>query len=76
MSQLKQILRLLQQSYPLKAIQRQTGVARNTIKGYIRNLESKEISIENALTLDDLQLDQLLRATGHITLRRTGLIDQ
>lgn len=62
MSQLKQILRLLQQSYPLKAIQRQTGVARNTIKGYIRNLESKEITIENALTLDDLQLDQLLRA--------------
>lgn len=61
MSQLKQILRLLSQSYPLKAIQRQSGVSRNTVKGYIRTLEAKGISIENAIQLEDKELDYLLR---------------
>jgi transposase len=62
MSQLKQILRLLSQSYPLKAIQRQSGVSRNTIKGYIRTLEAKGLSIENAMMLEEHQLDHLLRS--------------
>ncbi len=61
MSQLKQILRLISQSYKLKAISRQMGVARNTIKGYLRNLESKGISLEEALSLEDPQLEHLLR---------------
>lgn len=62
MSQLKQILRLISQSYKLKAIVRQTGVSRNTIKSYMRILQSKEISIEDALKLGDPQLDHLLRS--------------
>ncbi len=62
MSQLKQILRLISQSHKLKAIVRQTGVSRNTIKSYLRILQSKEISIEDALKLEDPELDHLLRS--------------
>src|SRR5574338_255766 len=61
MSQLKQILRLISQSHKLKAIVRQTGVSRNTIKSYLRILQIKEISIEDALKLEDPELDHLLR---------------
>jgi len=61
MSQLKQILRLISQSYKLKAIVRQTGVSRNTIKSYLRVLQGKELSIEDALKLEDPQLEYLLR---------------
>lgn len=62
MSQLKQILRLISQSHGLKTIVRQTGVSRNTIKSYLRILQGKEISIEEALKLEDPQLSHLLRS--------------
>ena len=62
MSQLKHILRLISQSHGLKTIVRQTGVSRNTIKSYLRILQGKEISIEEALKLEDPQLSHLLRS--------------
>lgn len=70
MSQLKQILRLISQSHKLKAIVRQTGVSRNTIKSYLRILQSKEISFEDALKMEDPVLDHLLRSPSKYEAQR------
>jgi transposase len=62
MSQLKQVLRLLSLGYSIKGIVRETGVSRNTIKGYRGMIESKQINIEEALKMEELQLEQFLRS--------------
>ena len=62
MSQLKQILRLLSQGYSIKGIVRQTSVARNTIKGYLRTIEAGNINIEEILKMEDLRVAHLLHA--------------
>jgi len=59
MSQLKQIIRLLSQGYSLKGIVRETGVARNTIKGYLRTIEAGNIPMEEILNMDDLLVAHL-----------------
>jgi transposase len=60
MSQLKQIIRLLSQGYSLKGIVRETGVARNTIKSYLRTIEAGNITMEEILKMDDLLVAHLL----------------
>lgn len=62
MSQLKQILRFLSQGYSLKGIVRETGVARNTIKGYLRTIKVREINLEEILTMEDLRVEHLLHS--------------
>ena len=62
MSQLKQILRLLSQGYSLKGIVRETGVARNTIKGYLRAIKARAINLEEVLIMEDLRVEHLLHA--------------
>lgn len=59
MSQLKQIIRLLSQGYSLKGIVRETGVARNTIKSYLRTIEAGTIHMEEILNMDDLRVAHL-----------------
>lgn len=62
MSQLKQIIILLSQGHPIKGIARETGVSRNTIKGYLQTITSQNLSITDAIKLDTVQLEYLLRA--------------
>lgn len=70
MSQLKQILRLSSQGYSLKGIVRETGVARNTVKGYLRTIKTREINLEELLAMEDLQVEQLLFAPLKIEKQR------
>jgi transposase len=60
MSQLKQIIRLLTQGYSLKRTVRETGVARNTIKCYLRAIKTYNIPIEEILDMDDQMATHLL----------------
>ncbi len=62
MSQLKQILRLLSQGHSLKGITRQTGVARNTVKVYLRTIKAREINLDEILNMEDLRVEHLLHA--------------
>ncbi len=62
MSQLKQILRLFSQGVPIKGIARETGISRNTIKGYFRTIKSRELNLEDLLGLEDLRIEHVLRA--------------
>lgn len=62
MSQLKQVLRLHLQGYPIKRIVRETGLSRNTIRGYLRNIKSVFPDMEDALNQDDFQMEYLLRS--------------
>jgi len=62
MSQLKQIMRLLSQGHSIKGIARETGVARNTIKGYLRTIQSREINLDELLNMEDVRLEHLLHA--------------
>lgn len=70
MSQLKQILRLKSQGYSLKGIVRETGVARNTIKEYLRTINAREINLEDLLAMEDLQVEHLLFAPLKIEKQR------
>lgn len=70
MSQLKQVLRLIDLQHPLKSIARESGVSRNTLKNYLRILEHKQISIDDALLLDDVALDHLLRSPHKQEVKR------
>lgn len=62
MSQFKQVLRLYSQGQKIKAIVRETGVSRTTIKGYLRTIDSRALDIEELLRLEDLQIAHLLHA--------------
>jgi len=62
MSQFKQIIRLVSQGQKIKAIVRETGISRNTIKGYLRTINSRELNMEELLQMEDLQIEHLLHS--------------
>ncbi len=62
MSQLKQILLLFAQGHSIKGIVRETGISRNTVKGYLRAIKSREINLDEAINMEDLRVEHLLRA--------------
>ena len=63
MSQLKQILQFIAQGYSLKRIASETSTSRNTIKGYLRAIKSREINLEETLKLEDPVIEQCLRGS-------------
>lgn len=70
MSKLKQILLLLSQGHSLKGIVRQTGVSRNTIKGYIKTLQDVNMSIDDVLGLEHPEMEHLLSAPVRLEKER------
>jgi len=46
--QLKQILKLKQDGFSIKAIARHTGIARNTVKKYLSKIDAEEVSLSAA----------------------------
>lgn len=70
MSQLKQILLLFTQGYSNKGIARETGVSRNTIKGYLRAIQFRNINVEDVLHMENPQAEHLLCATVRIEKQR------
>ena len=57
MSQIKQVLRLLQKGYKLKPLSRELSISRNTIKTYLKKIADNKWSIDALLQLEDEQLD-------------------
>lgn len=59
MSNIKQMLLLLQASKGIKTIASITGISRNTIKSYKVRLEKMDASIDDLLLLDDPVLESV-----------------
>lgn len=62
MSQFKQILRLFSQGQKIKAIVRETGISRTTIKRYLRIINSRELNLEDLLQMEELRIEHLLQS--------------
>ena len=60
MSSLKQILMLLKNGTPLKETARQVGVSKNTVKKYRSAIQSKGLSYEGLLSMEDHQAEGVL----------------
>ena len=61
MNVLKQVIRLRCQHTPIKTIVRALGVARNTVKSYIREIEKRELSYSELLGMEDEVLEALFK---------------
>lgn len=62
MSQVKQLLRLLQSGKGNKTIAKDLGVSKNTVKSYIGRVKSTQMSIETLLAMEDPVLEAKLLA--------------
>lgn len=64
MSTLKQIILLYSQKTSVKQIVRITGISRNTVRQYIRQVEDSPELLENLLKLEDAALESVLFGKG------------
>lgn len=62
MTHFKQILRLFSQGQKIKAIVRETGISRTTIKRYLRIIKDRELNLEELLLMEDLRIEHLLNS--------------
>jgi transposase len=62
MSLIKQLLRMHQQGCKIKAISRQLGVSRNTVRNYLNRVEDSNWSVDELLALDDPVLESRFHA--------------
>jgi transposase len=60
MSKVKQILRLRSNGVALQTIAKAVGIARNTVKKYLRLIEVKQLDYQDLLSMQDEQLEALL----------------
>ena len=62
MSQIKQIIRLHQQGIGKKAIARQLGISKNTVKAYLQKIEEGKLDSTSLLMLEEPVLEARLFA--------------
>ncbi|WP_028071698.1 IS21 family transposase, partial [Sphingobacterium thalpophilum] len=62
MSQIKQLIRLKQQGYAIKAIARCLSLSKNTVKTYLFKIGQAKLNMNELLELEDPILDGLLNA--------------
>lgn len=62
MGQIKQLLRLHGQGHGKKAIARELGMSKNTVKAYLQKIETGEFCIDSLLSLDEPVLEAKLFA--------------
>lgn len=62
MSQIKQLIRLHQQSKPVKFIARNLSMSKNTVKAYIQKIALTQKAVGDLLALDDPELEACLHA--------------
>lgn len=60
MEQIRKMLQMRARGVSIRAITKQEGIARNTIRAYLRLIESGGYSLTEALALDDSALGELL----------------
>ena len=62
MSQIKQLIRLYQRGVGKKAIARDLGLSKNTVKVYIAKLENLKVDLDDLLSIDDPVLESRFHA--------------
>lgn len=62
MSQIKQILRLYQTGWKIKGIARHLGVSKNTVRSYLKKVDTANWSIDGLLPLEDPVLEAKFHA--------------
>ncbi len=62
MSQIKQLLRMYQQGFKIKAIARELGMSKNTVKSYLNKVGTAGWSTVELLKLDDPVLESKFHA--------------
>jgi len=76
MSVLKQIIRQWCKDTPVKAISRNTGIARNTVKTYIKLIGSQELNCQTLLAMEDHQLGALFFQSPELDERYGVVVKQ
>lgn len=76
MSVLKQIIRQWCADTPVKAISRHTGVARNTVKSYLKLIASRQFSCKQLLSMEDHELEALFYQGSDADPRYSALLRQ
>ena len=64
MSQIKQLLLLLEQGKKIKFIARNLGMSKNTVKSYLSKIADLKLPLEHMLSLEDPELE-LLFSSGN-----------
>ncbi|GEM66508.1 hypothetical protein SMI01S_01140 [Sphingobacterium mizutaii NBRC 14946 = DSM 11724] len=62
MSQIKQLIRLHRENYPIKTIARHLSISKNTVKSYLKKVTDLNLSLERILELEDPVLERMLRS--------------
>ncbi|MFV0591456.1 MAG: IS21 family transposase [Draconibacterium sp.] len=62
MSQVKQILQQHKQGHANKAIARNLGISKNTVKSYLEKYRSSKLSLETLLKMEDHSLEKVFHA--------------
>ncbi len=76
MSVLKQIIRQWCRQMPIKGISRHTGVARNTVKAYIRLIEDQGLNCKDLLSMEDHELESIFFKSPEADRRYSSLLKQ
>ena len=64
MHQIRQILDFKLRGYPIKKIARQSDIARNTVRDYLRKAAATGIALSDLIALDDPALSRILQGEG------------
>ena len=62
MSLIKQLLRMHQRGKPIKSIARDLQISKNTVKSYLRRIQTSNVPIASLLALEDPELKSVLLA--------------
>ena len=63
MSKVKQVIRMYESGVPIKGIARRLGISKNTVKEYIRKVESQNLSPPELLRKDTPELEGLFTSS-------------
>ena len=61
---------------PIKGISRHTGVARNTVKAYIRLVEDQGLNCKDLLSMEDHELESMFFKSPEADRRYSSLLKQ
>lgn len=76
MHQIRMLLRQKLQGWSNRKIERETGISRTTLKGYLRKLNAEGCSIEDALKLSEESLGRLLWHSDENTRQRESNLNR
>jgi transposase len=76
MAQLKQIIRLRDNGVALQTIAKAVSISRNTVKKYLRVIETKQLDLKALLKMDDTALEALLHDPDQEDLARYQSLQQ